>query len=73
MKPKVGKRIREAREKAGYSQAKLAARIGIAAPNLSDFERDVVYPWPKARRDLVRVLGLSEAELFPHEEGCCVN
>ncbi|MFC1907212.1 helix-turn-helix transcriptional regulator [Chloroflexota bacterium] len=61
----VSNRIREVREKAGLSQAALARRLRIAGPNLSAVERGRLEPWPKLRRDLARILKMSQKQLFP--------
>lgn len=60
-------RIREYREKLGISQSRLAVKIGLAQSNLSDFERGTQRLWPKAKRDLCRVLGATEDELFSND------
>lgn len=57
--------IREARERASLSQTKLASKIGMAESTLSALETGKRYPWPKARKDLAKALGLTEHELFP--------
>ena len=59
-------RIREYREKIGISQSKLALKVGLSQPILSQLETgNGQRPWPKAKRDLCRVLGATEDELFP--------
>lgn len=60
-----GNRIKEFREKAGLSQTELARRSKIAAQNLSAIERGKLEAWPKARKQLSKVLKISESELFP--------
>ena len=57
--------IRERRQQLGLSQTKLACRVEIAESTLSDLELGKRQSWPKIRRALSRVLGVSEAELFP--------
>lgn len=37
----VGKRVREARKKAGFSQQELAEKIGVKQPTLSELERGI--------------------------------
>ncbi len=63
----VGNRIRECRERLGISQVELARRIRIASPNLSNIENGRLAPWPKARRDLSKVLKVPQKMLFPRE------
>jgi len=59
--------IRERRKELGLSQTKLACLIGMAESTLSNLELGKWKPWPKARKDLARTLGISEKELFPNE------
>lgn len=56
--------VRERRLELGLSQTKLACLIGMAGSTLSSIELGKLQPWPKARKDLARTLGISEAELF---------
>lgn len=60
-------RLREYREKAGLTQVELARRARMASTNLSSIENGRLMAWPKVKRNLARVLGTSEAELFPSE------
>jgi len=60
-------RIRERRTELGLSQTKLACLIGMAESTLSNLELGKWKPWPKARKDLARTLGVSEKELFLDE------
>ena len=60
---------REHRQRLGLSQVELARRARMAPPNLSAIERGRLLPWGKAKRDLCRVLGVTESELFPDEQG----
>ena len=62
-------RIKERRSQLGLSQTRLACLIGMAEPTLSSLELGKVKPWPKARRDLAKALGINERELFPSEQG----
>jgi len=57
-------RIRERRQELGLSQTRLACLIGMAEPTLSNLELGKWKPWPKARRDLAKTLGVKEADLF---------
>ena len=60
-------RIRERRTELGLSQTKLACRIGMAESTLSNLELGKWKPWPKARQDLAKALGMPETELFSEE------
>lgn len=40
--PKIGERVRTAREAAGLTQERLADMVGVSVQYLSDFERGVV-------------------------------
>lgn len=57
-------RIRERRNELGLSQTKLACLIGMAESSLSNIELGKWKPWPKAKKDLARTLGVSIEELF---------
>lgn len=61
-------RIREKRQELGLSQTKLACLIGMAESTLSNLELGKWKPWPKARRDLAKALGIPEKELFLDSE-----
>ena len=61
-------RIRERRTELGLSQTKLACLIGMAESNLSNLELGKWKPWPKARKDLAKALGVTEEELFPEDD-----
>lgn len=60
-------KVKEFREKFNMTQTELSRRTCIASQNLSAIERGKVEAWPKARRALAEVLGVSETELFPTE------
>jgi len=60
-------RIRQKRQELGLSQTQLACQIGMAGSTLSNIELGKWKPWPKAKRDLAKVLGASEEELFPED------
>ena len=60
--------VREHRQRLGLSQVELARKTRMAQPNLSAIERGRLLPWGKVKRDIARVLGTSEAQLFPVEK-----
>lgn len=55
--------VRALRERRGWSQAELARRARIGAPDLSRIERGLLWPYPKQARRLARALGVTEADL----------
>lgn len=59
--------IREKRQELGLTLDQLGCRVGVAYSTLSDMELGKRQPWPKARRDLAEVLGVTEEELFPND------
>jgi len=59
-------KIKERREELGLSQTRLACLIGMASSTLSNLELGKQQPWPKARHDLAKALGLTEEQLFPN-------
>lgn len=61
-------RIREKRQEVGLSQTQLACRIGMAESTLSNLELGKWKPWPKAKRNISKVLGVSQRELFPEND-----
>ncbi len=58
-------KVREYRERLGFSQTELARRAKVASQNLSAIENGRLAPWPKVRRALARVLQVPQSELFP--------
>lgn len=67
--PDLTNRVREKRQEAGMSQARLARLAEIGESNLSQIECGKHYAWPRARRSISQALGCSEAELFPPATG----
>ena len=61
--------IREIRKKMMLSQTKLACLVGMAESTLSDLELGKRLPWPKARANLAKVLGVPETDIFPKKRG----
>jgi transcriptional regulator with XRE-family HTH domain len=57
--------IRQERERKKMSQTQLAILAGLSNSLVSEFERGVRRPWPKARTAIAKALGVSETELFP--------
>ena len=61
-------KIRERRQALGLSQTRLACLVGMAGSTLSNLELGKQMPWPKARHDLAKALGVTESELFPDDQ-----
>lgn len=59
-----GQRLARFRKERGLSQLELAERLGIAQPNLSDYERGAARPSYEILVKLVRVLQVSADELL---------
>ena len=57
-------KIRERRQELGLSQTRLACLVGMAGSTLSNLELGKQKPWPKARHDLAKALGITEQKLF---------
>lgn len=70
----IGQRIKYAREKAGFTQAELAAKLGIPYQSISQWERDVRKPKIKTICRIAEAMKispqelLSETEVMPEEE-----
>jgi transcriptional regulator with XRE-family HTH domain len=66
--------LREARLRAGLTQAELAERLGMARSQISRYERGDVVPSLEALRRLIRACGLelgfrlTKADLEDHDE-----
>jgi ribosome-binding protein aMBF1 (putative translation factor) len=60
-------RLKEFREKIGISQTQLSYRAHIPSTVISSIECGRLYPYPKAKRALARVLKCKQAELFPED------
>ena len=58
-------RVREVRLRHKLSQTKLSRLVEVPESQLSAVERGRLWPWPKLRRNLAKVLGVPEDELFP--------
>ncbi len=52
----------------GLTQRELALALDIKPATLSCVENGWNLAWPRLRRDAARILGVSEAELFPASE-----
>lgn len=57
-------KLRRLREDAGLSQAELGRQIRISPSCISQVESGDRRPWPNFRKQVARVLGLPESEIF---------
>jgi putative transcriptional regulator len=60
----LGNRLREVREERGWTQAELAARIGVSRKTVNTIENRVFVPSTLIALKLARALELSVGELF---------
>jgi transcriptional regulator with XRE-family HTH domain len=61
----LGTRIREARQREGFTQQQLASRIGVQQGTLSRWERDEYVPHAYLKPRLARALHVHVDVLFP--------
>ena len=64
-------KLREIRTGLGLSQLQLSFLSRVPNSVISDFERGIRNPWPKARRALAQALRMPEGAIFPdngHQE-----
>jgi len=62
-------RLREVRKEKGLSQLKLAFMTNIAPCEISRVENGWLRPYPSWRKRFANALGVTEADLFPEEQG----
>lgn len=60
-----GDKVRKRRLELGLSQTRLSYLSQVPSCVISDCERGLREPWPKARKALAKALKVPEAELFP--------
>ena len=63
-KENFGKRIQSIRKRKNLTQEKLAEKIGLDTPNLSNIERGKRFVTSDTLEKIVSALGVSEKELF---------
>jgi putative transcriptional regulator len=61
---RLGNRLREAREAAGWTQAELAERIGMSRKTVNTVENGVFVPSTVVALKLAAALGCAVEELF---------
>jgi transcriptional regulator with XRE-family HTH domain len=66
---KIGLRIKKAREAAGYTQEKLAEKVGMGTNNISAIERGAVGISISAIQDICNILSISSDSLIMEESG----
>ena len=64
---KLGLRIKELREKQGYTQLKLAEILNMEASNLSKIERGVQIPKEESLEKLAQPFNVTLRDLFDYE------
>ena len=64
----TGERIREARKKAGMTQAELADKLGIPYQSIGQWERDLRNPKPGTLEKIASALGINWYELYAESE-----
>ncbi len=64
LKKKLGARIQEIRKSKGITQERLAEKIGLDTPNLSNIERGKRFMSAETLEKIVDALGVTEKDLF---------
>ena len=64
-----GRRIRQARIAAGFTQERFAIAIGVDQANVSRWERGLASPKANRRPLIARVLGIDPDVLFSYSNG----
>ena len=67
---KFGKRVKDLRLEAGYSQEELSEKMGISREHLSLVERGQRYLGLKKVFLLAKTLNIKPCELFKFDKGC---
>lgn len=63
-----GRRLREARNRAGLSQSALARELGTIQEQISRWECGIYAPTDAMRPRLAKALGTTVADLFPYPD-----
>ncbi len=67
LKEKLGFRIQEIRKSKNMTQEKLAEKIGLDTPNLSNIERGKRFVSEATLEKIIKALNVTEKELFDFE------
>ena len=60
----IGKRLKEARERAGYTQKELSKKIGVTASAITNYENEISHPKEPVMYALIDALGIEPNYLF---------
>lgn len=60
----IGKRLKEARERAGYTQKELSQKIGVTASAITNYENEISHPKEPVMYALIDALGIEPNYLF---------
>lgn len=60
----IGKRIKEARERAGFTQEELAKRVGVTGSAITNYEKETSHPKESIMYALIDELGVDANYLF---------
>jgi len=60
----IGKRIKEARERKGYTQNELGALVGVTGSAITNYENEISHPREQILYSLIRVLNVDANFLF---------
>ncbi len=67
-KSRFGKRLKELRKRAGYTQEKLAEKVGIEPPNISKIENGIHFPQSDKLLKFANAFGVDIMALFELDE-----
>ena len=67
-KSRFGKRLKELRKRAGYTQEKLAEKVGIEPPNISKIENGIHFPQSDKLQKFANAFGVDVMALFELNE-----
>jgi transcriptional regulator with XRE-family HTH domain len=65
----IGRRVRQARKNAGYSQDELAKILGLTQGAISKIERGAIYPSVVTAMHLAEALSIPLVDLLGNENG----
>lgn len=68
----LGENIQKARKAAGMTQKELAEKLGVSAPNISQYERGTKTPKIETVKRIAHALGVYWDTLYPEDEQAAV-